>query len=103
MRGLYKAHQGKQAGALLELAGWQWDAAPQPQDSTAEQGRGVFEITIDEFGEVIAVKTLATTLSPLVEKIYKEALIELTFSKTDADMVYAPTATGKVTFVLQAR
>lgn len=29
---------------------------PQPQDHTDEIGKIVFQITIDEFGEVIAVK-----------------------------------------------
>ena len=102
-RGLYKAHQGKQAGALLELVGWVWDTAPQPQDDTEESGKIVFEIKIDELGEVIAVKTLEKTVSPLVEKIYKDALTKLTFSKTADNTVYAPISTGKVNFILQAK
>lgn len=102
-RSLYKAHQGKQTGALLELAGWIWDAAPQPQDNTDESGKVVFQITIDELGEVIAVKTIEKTISPLVEKIYKEALTKLTFSKTTDNLAYAPTSTGKVTFMLQVK
>jgi periplasmic protein TonB len=102
-RGLYKVHQGKTTGALLELAGWMWDAAPQPQDNTDESGKIVFQIIIDEFGEVIAIKTIEKTISPLVEQIYKEALIKLTFSKTTDNLVYAPTSTGKVTFILQVK
>ena len=102
-RGLYKVYQGKQTGALLELAGWMWDTAPQPQDNTDESGKIVFQITIDELGEVIAVKTLEKTISPPVEKIYKEALTRLTFSKTADSVVYAPTFTGKITFILQLK
>jgi protein TonB len=102
-RGLYKAHQGKQTDALLELAGWMWDAAPQPQDNTEESGKVVFQITIDELGEVIAVKTIEKTISPVVEKIYEEALTKLTFSKSTGNLVYAPTSTGKVTFILEAK
>jgi len=100
-RSLYKVHQGKQAGALLELAGWRWDAAPQPQDNTDESGKIVFQIIIDNSGEVIAIKTLEKTVSPLVENIYKEALTTLNFSKTADNAVYAPTFTGKITFILQ--
>jgi hypothetical protein len=88
---------------LLELAGWMWDTAPQPQDNTEESGKIVFQITIDEFGEVIAIRTLEKTISPLVEKIYKEALTSLTFSKTSDNLVYTPTSTGKVTFILQVK
>jgi periplasmic protein TonB len=102
-RGIYKTHHGKQTGALLELAGWMWDAAPQPQDNTEESGKIVFQITIDELGEVIAVKTIEKTISPLVEKIYKEALTKLTFSKTTGNLVHAPTSTGKVTFILEIK
>jgi hypothetical protein len=102
-RGLYKVHQGKQTGASLELAGWVWDVAPQPQDDTDEFGKIIFQITIDEFGEVIAVKTLEKTISPLLERIYKDALTALTFSKTVDHPVYSPTSTGKVTFILQAK
>jgi periplasmic protein TonB len=102
-RSLYRAHQGKQTGALLELAGWMWDAAPQPHDNTDAIGKIVFQITIDALGEVIAVKTLEKTVSPLVENIYKEALTKLNFSKTTDHIVYAPTFTGKVTFMLQVK
>jgi periplasmic protein TonB len=102
-RSLYRAHQGKQTGALLELAGWMWDATPQPQDNTDESGKIVFQITVDDLGEVIAVKTLEKTVSPLVENIYKEALTTLSFSKTTDHAAYAPTCTGKITFMLQVK
>lgn len=102
-RSLYRVYQGKQTGALLELAGWMWDAAPQPQDHTDESGKIVFQITIDDLGEVIAIKTLEKTVSPLVENIYKEALTTLNFSKTTDNVVYAPTFTGKVTFIIQIK
>lgn len=102
-RSLYHVHQGKQTGASLELLGWIWDTTPQPQDHTDEIGKVVFQITIDEYGEVIAIKTLEKTISPLVENIYKDALTELTFSKTVDNIVYATTSTGKVTFMLQAK
>jgi hypothetical protein len=102
-RSLYRVHQGKQTGVLLELAGWKWDAAPQPQDNTDKYGKIVFKIIIDDLGEVIAIKTLEKTVSPLVENIYKEALTTLNFSKTADNIVYASTFTGKITFILQVR
>ena len=102
-RGLYEAQPGKQAGVKLDLAGWMWDTTPQPQDDTDESGKIVFEIKIDELGEVIAVKTLEKTVSPLVEKIYKDALTELTFSRTADNIAYAPVYVGKVTFVLRTK
>lgn len=102
-RGLYSTNQDKQAGALLEIVGWIWDAAPQPQDNTSESGKLVFEIKIDDLGEVIAVKTLEKTVSPSIEQIYQDALTELSFSKTTENTAYASTSTGKVTFIIQAK
>ncbi|MEM9417088.1 MAG: hypothetical protein AAF963_01925 [Bacteroidota bacterium] len=102
-RGLYQAQPGQQTSAKLDLIGWMWDTTPQPQDETDESGKIVFEIKIDELGEVIAVKTLEKTVSPLVEKIYKDALTELTFSRTADNIAYAPIYVGRVSFILRTR
>lgn len=101
-RGLYAKKPQKQlrTGATLELTGWKWDSVPHPKDNTEECGRLVFEIKVDENGEVIAIRTLEKTVSPLVEKIYADALQLLTFSKTSSIQSYAPVSTGKVIFVL---
>lgn len=100
-RALYQANSRKKAGVLLELIGWAWDQTPDPHDNTNEIGKIIFQIVIDDMGEVISLKTLEKTVSPLVEKIYKEALMGLTFSKTLDNLVYTPTSTGRVTFVLR--
>jgi hypothetical protein len=100
-RGLYKSAEHKKTGASLELVGWIWDSAPQPQDNTDEIGKIVFEVTIDDAGEIIAIKTLEKTVSPLVEQLYKDEVAKLTFSKTNKNMSYTPTSIGKITFILQ--
>ena len=100
-RGLYKPTEDKRTGASLELVGWTWDTVPHPQDDTSEIGRLVFEITIDDSGEIIAIKTLEKTVSPLVEQLYKDEVAKLTFSKTSKNIKYAPTSTGRITFILQ--
>ncbi len=104
-RGLYGSgtNSSKQAGAGLELEGWIWDSVPQAQDTTSETGKLIFEVTIDDLGEIIAVKTLEKTVSPLVEQIYKDAVAKLTFSKTTEKRNYQPTSVGKVTFIIQAK
>ncbi len=101
-RGLYTGTgNDKRAGASLEMTGWIWDAVPHPQDETDEIGKLVFEITIDDTGEIIGIKTLEKTVSPLVEQLYKEEVAKLTFSKTSKELTYAATSTGKITFILQ--
>jgi protein TonB len=100
-RGLYKPTENKATGASLEMVGWTWDFLPNAKDDTAEIGKIIFEITIDDFGEVIAIKTLEKTVSPLVEKIYKDEVANLTFSKTNKHLAFANSYTGKITFTLQ--
>jgi hypothetical protein len=101
-RGLYTGTgNDKSTGASLEMPGWIWDAVPHPPDNTDEIGKLIFEIVIDDTGEIIGIKTLEKTVSPLVEQLYKEEVAKLTFSKTSKELVYAATSTGKITFILQ--
>lgn len=89
----------KKTGAILELSGWKWDMVPNPQDTTEEFGKIVFEIKVDENGEIISLRSIEKTVSPLVEKIYLDALRDLTFSKTSTKPCM-PISTGKITFIL---
>ncbi|MEN0016584.1 MAG: hypothetical protein AAF706_03130, partial [Bacteroidota bacterium] len=70
-RGLYTPCPDQATGAVLELPGWIWDQVPEPIDHTQETGKLIFEISVDDLGEVIAVKTLEKTVSPLAEQIYR--------------------------------
>lgn len=102
-RSLYQASLDKKTGASLELVGWVWDMIPQPPDTTSETGKLVFEIIIDNIGEIIAVKTLEKTVSPLVEQLYKDTVAKLTFSRTTENKAYTPRSVGKVTFIIKAK
>jgi hypothetical protein len=99
-RALYSIPSTKPA-ASLELPGWTWDRLPHIKDQTDEVGTLVFEIIIDDMGEIIAIKTIEKTVSPLVEQFYKDEIAKLTFSKTSKNAPYQPTYTGKITFILQ--
>jgi hypothetical protein len=101
-RALYPSTQPpSSSGASLELPGWMWDTFPSLQDQTDEIGKLVFEITIDDMGEIIAIKTLEKTVNPVVEQFYKDEVAKLTFTKTSQHATYQPTTTGKITFILQ--
>lgn len=101
-RALYGAKGGAN-GASLEMSGWQWDFLPKPNDTSNENGKIVFQITIDEEGYIIGVKTLEKTVSPEIEKVYRQAVEELSFSKTGDNIRTAPTSTGKITFIIRSR
>lgn len=90
-------------GSSLELAGWNWDFLPEPDDQSSENGKIVFQIVIDDEGEIIGIKTLEKTVSPVVEKIYRDAVMELTFHKTADNKVAAANSTGKITFIIKSK
>lgn len=94
---------GAADGAALELSGWNWDYLPKPDDKSNESGRIVFEITIDDDGYIIGIKTLEKTVTPAVEKVYRDEVLRLTFSPTTDNSRPAPTSTGKITFIIKTK
>ena len=101
-RALY-GNPGGGDGAALKLTGWVWDFMPRPRDLSQENGRIVFEITIDDQGDLISVRTLEKTVSPNIEKIYKAEVEKLTFSPTTKNTLPAPRSTGTITFIIRSR
>ncbi len=100
-RALY-GKPGGGGGSALELTGWMWDFKPKPNDTSNENGRIVFEIKIDDQGEILSVRTLERSVSPAIEKIYRAEVEKLTFSKTSDNSIVAPVSTGKITFVIKS-
>lgn len=101
-RALY-GKPGGGGGSSLEMTGWTWDFIPKPNDTSNENGRIVFEIKIDDMGEIISVRTLERSVSPDIEKIYRAEVEKLTFSKTSDNTIVAPVSTGKITFVIKSK
>ncbi|PIB35165.1 hypothetical protein BFP72_07020 [Reichenbachiella sp. 5M10] len=90
-------------GASLDLSGWAWDFKPQPDDNSTEEGYIVFEIKVDGEGEIINIRTVEKTVSPVVERVYRDAVMELTFSKTSDNRSTASTSTGRITFIITSK
>ncbi len=87
-------------GSSLEMQGWVWDFEPNPIDNSRESGKIIFEIIVDYYGEIIGLKTLETTLSPAIEKIYRDEILKLTFSPSNNDNP-ADVSKGKITFIIK--
>ncbi len=102
-RALYGKQGGGGGGPRLDLAGWRWDYEPKPDDKSKENGRIVFEIKVDDNGDVIAVRTLEKTVSPAVERIYRREVEKLTFSPTSDNTIHQPISTGKITFIIRSK
>lgn len=102
-RALYGKSGGGGGGPSLELAGWKWDYEPNPNDKSKENGRIVFEIKVDDNGEVIYVNALEKTVSPTVEQLYRREVEKLTFSPLSGNTIPAPISTGKITFIIKSK
>lgn len=89
---------GNGNGASLDLAGWIWERKPDVKDKSEEEGKIVFQITIDEEGEIIGIKTLEKTVSNSVERFYRAEVEKLTFLKKRGYNAIAGTSTGTITF-----
>jgi len=102
-RALYGKSGGGGGGPSLDLAGWRWDYEPNPNDNSNENGRIVFEIKVDDNGEVIGVRTIEKTVSATVEQLYRREVEKLTFSPISSNTIPAPISTGKITFIIRSK
>ena len=93
---------GEAEGANLSLSGWVWDFKPSPKDTSDETGKIVYKIVVDSDGYLIKIETVTSTVSPSVERKYRQEVEKLTFSKT-ADYRSAPVSTGTVTFIIRTK
>ena len=101
-RALYGTPGGG-GGASLDMAGWAWEEIPKPKDTSNESGRLVFEITVDNNGEVIGVRTLERGVSAAVEAIYKAEVSKLYFQRNPPNSPAPPRSVGKITFIIKSR
>lgn len=99
--GLYKGKVGGGGGTGpgLSLDGWLWDEMPNVKPPGNESsGRIVFQIKVNEDGEIIDIKTLERSLSLEMEKLCRREIEKLTFSKIGTNV--PAVSTGKITFVV---
>jgi len=100
-KGLYGAKGS--GGSSLDLAGWDWENKPVVNDQSAEEGKIVFKISVDESGELISVRVVEKTVSPAIVKIYQSEVERLTFVKKRGNIEPPPLSEGKITFIIRSR
>jgi periplasmic protein TonB len=94
---------GGAGGASLSMDGWRWDAKPAVNDASSEVGKLVFEVKIDNEGEIISVKLVYRSVSREVANTYEQAVYDLTFSPLPNNTNPAAQTTGRITFVITAK
>jgi outer membrane biosynthesis protein TonB len=99
-KSLYGKPGGGGGGSSLDLAGWDWDEIPKPNVPNNISGKIVFEITVDENGELINYRAIENSLTPEAAKACRDAVERLTFTKTGTNVPNV--SKGKITFVVRA-
>lgn len=89
-------------GSGLQMAGWKWDREPNVKTPDNEKpGKLVFEIKVDENGDIVKLTVIERGLSLETEKRCREEIMRRTFTPTGANV--PPISTGRITFVVKAR
>lgn len=93
---------GSNEGASLSLAGWMWDMKPQPKDDSEYSGKIVYEIKVDENGDLLGIKLLDSNIPPAIERNYRASISQLTFTRT-SNQNSAPLSIGTITFIIKSK
>ncbi len=94
--------QGGGNGSQLDMSGWKWNKEPNPKDNSDQNGQIIFDIVVDENGEVVSVKAAERTVSPEIVKIYQAEVEKLSFYKISAGA--APSrSSGRIIFYIKSK
>ncbi|MEQ9375433.1 MAG: hypothetical protein RIG68_09650 [Imperialibacter sp.] len=101
-RALYGTPGGG-GGAALDMAGWDWEELPRPDDKSDESGRLVFEIEVDDKGEIIRLQIIERGVSAAVAMVYQREVEKLYFIPKDPTAVMPARSKGRITFIIKSR
>lgn len=102
-RAIYGKQGGGDGGPLINLSNWNWDKATLTKDPSSENGKIVFEIKVDDRGEIIALRVIETTVSPAVVKFYQNQVEDFTFTFNPSKPGATPAteSTGTITLFIR--
>jgi outer membrane biosynthesis protein TonB len=98
---LYGKPGGAKTGVALNVSGWGMGARPQVNDDSDESGRIVFELTVDDTGDIVAVRVKESTVSQSVVDVYRRAVSKMKLVPKSENV--PPTSKGTITFIIKSR
>jgi periplasmic protein TonB len=83
---------GGSSGATVNISGWK-NRGPLniPKDNSSETGRIKFKVTVDDFGDIVKISVLESSVSPSITNYYKNQIIQ----KLKSNLI--PDGNGKTT------
>lgn len=97
----YGTPGGSATGVAFDVSGWALASRPSVNDDSDETGKIVFQIKVNESGDIISVRQLQSTVSPSVSEVYRRAVQRLRLRPKGGTT--PPTATGTITFIIKAK
>ncbi len=97
----YGTPNGGSSGVAFDVSGWSLAGKPNVNDDSDETGKIVFQLTVDDAGNIIAVKTRQTTVGASVVEVYRRAVQRLKLRPKSANT--PPTSTGTITFIITSK
>lgn len=102
-KNIYKGTPGGgDGGTNLQLEGWDWPKIAEPNTPPNETGRIVFQIEVNENGELIGYRKESGSLTAAAERACVEVIQNLTFTRKAGSKV-PEISKGKLTFVIRAQ
>jgi periplasmic protein TonB len=97
----YGSPNGGSSGVAFDVSGWSLASRPNVNDDSDETGKIVFQLTVDDAGNIINVKTKQTTVGASVVEVYRRAVQRLRLRPKSANT--PPTSTGTITFIITSK
>lgn len=87
---------------VFGMAAWVLTSRPDVNDDSDETGKIVFQIRVNESGEVTNVRQLQSTVSPPVSELYRRAVGRLRL-RPKGGVTPPSSTTGTITFTIRSR
>lgn len=97
-----KPGSGGSGGASVSISGWRKKSINLPKDKSAETGRIVFEVTVNDLGTLTKIRATSSTVSPSVVKFYEDYLKRNLSSFLIPQGTPPPNSSGQITIVIKS-
>jgi outer membrane biosynthesis protein TonB len=98
---LYGRPGGSAQGVALNVSGWGMGNRPQVNDDSNESGKIVFELKVDDSGDIISVRVKESTVSQSVVELYKRAIGKMKLVPKSENV--PSVSTGTLTYIIKSR
>ena len=89
---------GGNSGAMVSISGWK-NKGPLniPKDNSSETGKIKFKVIVDDFGDIVKIDVVETSVSPSVTNYYKNQITQKLKSNLVPEGTPPPRASGTIT------